>query len=165
LNQLFDEILQAAQNRLIYLALFGALAIPDICAGMESVDGRTNEKRYIEWFDRWAGPKYNGMVNGQDCYGLRCSMLHQGRAQPHKGVYSRVIFLAPNDRRIVMHRNVLNDALNLDIQRFCAEMVESARAWLPTVEGTPEFETNLANFLTIHPDGIPPYIVGMPVIG
>jgi hypothetical protein len=165
MDRLFQEITVAAENGLFYLALFGALALPDICAGLESSDGKTNEKKYVDWFDRWVAPKEHDLVNGEDCYGFRCSMLHQARAQPHKGLYSRVIFLEPNNRRIFMHLNVMGDVLNLDIATFCRDIVDSARAWLPTVEPTPEFRVNMSAFMTRHPNGIAPYIVGVPVIG
>jgi hypothetical protein len=92
-------------------------------------------------------------------------MLHQARARPHKGNFSRVMFLEPNARGIFMHRNIFNDALNLDIGTFCRDVIDGARAWLPTVDATPEFQANLSAFMTRHPNGIAPYIVGMPVIG
>jgi hypothetical protein len=164
-DRLLQEITFAAELGLFYLALFGALALPDICGGMESPNGQANEKKYIDWFDKWVAPKYDGMVSGQDCYGFRCSMLHQARARPHKGSFSRVIFLEPNTRGIFMHRNILNDALNLDIGTFCGDVVAGARGWLPTVEASADFQANLSAFMTRHPNGIAPYIVGMPVIG
>ena len=165
MDRLFNEITVAAENGLFYIALFGALALPDICGGMESADGRANEPKYIAWFDRWVAPRYQGMVSGQDCYGFRCSMLHQARACPHKGNFSRVIFLEPNTQGIFMHNNIFNDALNLDIGTFCRDLVEGARAWLPTVESTAQFKVNISAFMTRHANGIPPYIVGVPVIG
>jgi hypothetical protein len=165
MDRLFQEITIAAENGLFYLALFGALALPDICGGMESADGQANEKKYTDWFDKWVAPKYNGMVSGQDCYGFRCSMLHQARARPHKGNFSRVIFLEPNRKGIFMHRNIINDALNLDIGTFCRDVVDGAHAWLPTVESTLEFKANMSAFMTRHPNGIAPYIIGMSVIG
>jgi hypothetical protein len=165
MDRLFEEVLSAVDAGLFYLALFGALAMPDICAGIESADGQTNETKYTAWVDRWVAPKYRGTVTGEDCYGFRCSMLHQARARPHKGSYSRVMFLEPNRQGIVMHCNVINDALNLDIATFCRDLVDAARQWLPTVSETPEFNANLSSFMTRHPNGIAPYIVGMPVIG
>jgi|SRR5579859_1388722 len=98
----FDEVLIAADAGLFCLALFGALALPDICAGMESAEGQTNEKKYIAWFDTWVAARYGGLVTGEDCYGFRCSMLHQAHARPHKG--TRVMFLEPNRRDIVPMR-------------------------------------------------------------
>jgi hypothetical protein len=135
-----------------------------MCAGLESPNGRTSGPSYIAWFDRWVAGTYGGNFSGADCWGLRCSMSHQGRAHPHQGLYARAIFVEPS-RIGYFHNNVLNDALNLDIPTFCREVIEGAQQWLPTVQGTPTFEANLQAFFTRHPTGIPPYIVGVPVYG
>ena len=164
MDRLFDEIALAVNGGLYFLGLIATLSIPDMCAGLESADGQTTGPKYIAWFDKWVAVKYGGRVTGQDCYGLRCSLLHQGRAQPHRGLYARAIFVEPGPIG-VFHNNVLNDALNLDIPTFCHDMIDSARQWLPTVSGTAVFQANLDAFFTRHPQGIAPYIVGVPVYG
>ena len=166
MDRLFQEIETAYTTGLNFVALIGALAIPDMCAGLESDDGLSNGPRYKKWFDKWVASKYpGGKVTGEDCWGLRCSLLHQGRLHPHKGQYTRVIFVERNASGNVFHRNVINDALNLDVQLFCTDLIESARAWLPTVVGGTNYQKNLPLFLTRHPNGIAPYIVGTAVIG
>jgi len=95
LDRLFDEIALAVNGGLYFLGLIATLSIPDMCAGLESADGQTTGPKYIAWFDKWVAVKYGGRVTGQDCYGLRCSLLHQGRAQPHRGLYARAIFVEP----------------------------------------------------------------------
>ena len=65
---------------LYFLALAGALVIPDICGALESPDGKTNGARYTAWFNTNVAPKYSaGLVqlSGEDCYFFRCSFLHQ----------------------------------------------------------------------------------------
>lgn len=85
MREFFDQVLRAADAHLYYLALFGALAIPDVCASMESADGLTCGPRYIGWFDAHVaarytvGPGREPSLTGQDAYGIRCSMLHQAR--------------------------------------------------------------------------------------
>ena len=166
MDRLFQEIAVAIANRLYFLALLAALAIPDMCAGLQSGDGLSNGKRYEEWFDRWMGPRgYAGWVSGEDCWGLRCSLLHQGVLHPHRGRYSRVMFVEPQPSGNVFHRVVMNDALDLDIPTFCGDLIRSAQEWLSTVDGSPTYAKNLGRFLARHPNGIPPYIVGAPVIG
>ena len=64
-----------------------------------------------------------------------------------------------------MHCNRINDALNLDLPRFCFDLVAAARAWLDAVEGTQPYETNAAAGVRRHPNGLAPYIVGMPLLG
>jgi hypothetical protein len=140
MDECFQQILSAAESDAFYLALFGALAVPDVCAGMEAEDGRATGERYRAWFDTWAAPKYaigpNGEVsfNGQDAYQFRCSMLHQGTTQHAESRYARVLFVPRGRSSNVFHNNVLNDALNLDIPMFCRDVVDAATAWRATVE-------------------------------
>ncbi len=164
MHALLQQIAIAVNSGLYFLALAGTLTIPDMCAGLERPNGLTNGPRYRAWFDKWVAPKYQGSMSGGDCYGLRCSLLHQGRAHPHQGLYQRVIFVEPGPIG-VFHNNVLNNALNLDIPTFCSDMIAGVHAWLPTVQGSPTFQANSQNFFTRHPNGIAPYIVGAPVYG
>jgi hypothetical protein len=140
----------------------GALAIPDLCAAL-APDGLTNGSRYEAWFDTHVAPTYGSFLTGKDAWGLRCSILHQGRTQPHQGSYSRVLFVEPG-HGFVMHRNVMDDALNLDVRLFCADLVTAARSWLGQVETTPTYQANYPAFLQRYANGLAPYIVGIPVL-
>jgi hypothetical protein len=167
----FDQVRKAANSELYYLALAGALVIPDMCSGMDSEDGKTNSAKYIDWVDKYlagkftAGADHTPNFSGEDCYGIRCGLLHQGRLEPHKGKYSRVLFLEPGKNGgITLHNNVLNDALNIDLPTFVLTMVETAEKWLKEVEGTDKFKSNHKHFMQRYPNGLPPYIVGIPLI-
>ena len=172
-RELLDQIDKAAASGDYFLALFGALTIPSICGALESANGEDDKPKYIAWFDKWVAKKYvvgpnrQPSFSGEQCYSFRCAMLHQGRAQ-HKGLgYTRVLFLEPTvamRRGLVLHNNILNDALNLDVRSFCGDLVGSAREWLATVAGTEPFETNLKSTVRRYPSGILPYIGGAPVI-
>ena len=170
MRELLDQVLRAADARLYYLALFGALAVPDVCASMESADGLTNASRYISWFDSHVAPAYTvgpdrqPSLTGEDAYGVRCSMLHQSRTRPHRGAYSRVVFVEPGHHGLVMHNNVMGDALNLDISLFCRDVVTAASDWLVNAERTRTYQANYPHFLQRYPEGIAPYIVGVPVL-
>jgi hypothetical protein len=165
----FDQVRRVAQTDLYFVTLGAALAIPDMCAGMDAPDGRTSGARYVTWFDKHVAPKYTAgpaqtpSLSGDDCYGLRCAMLHQGRLQPHKGSYSRIVFFEPHGG-IILHNNVMNDVLNIDVRHFALDMVESAEAWLVSAENTTNYHANYAHFMQRYPQGLPPYIGGIPVI-
>src|SRR5207244_2499999 len=121
--------------------------------------------RYASWFDRWVAGRYVGTLTGEDAYRFRCSMLHQGRTSHPGGRYSRIIFVEPGAAPgLLMHNNVLNDALNLDVGRFCRDVCEGALAWRAEAQSTPQYERNLKAFVSRHDNGLPPYIVGVPVI-
>jgi len=151
-------------TNLYYLSLYVALTIPDMCAALDSADGNTSRIEYAKWFDKHVAPKYKGSLSGEECYQFRCSLLHQGKLQPRKGRYSRLIFIEPGTTPVVTHNLVLNDVLNIDVRLFCKDMIDSATQWLDTVEGTTLFEKNFSEFVRRYPTGLSPYIVGFSVI-
>jgi len=66
---------------------------------------------------------------------------------------------------LVMHNNIMMDALNIDVRIFCRDLTESAIAWLRSVEGTEPYETNAKKSVQRYPNGLAPWVVGLPVIG
>lgn len=169
MNELLDELDRVAEAGFCYVALSMALAIPDMCAALDSQNGETTRRKYIAWFDQWVSPKYTvgpdkrPSLSGETCYYYRCGMLHQGRAMHEKLGYSRILFIEPG-RGLTMHNNVLNDALNIDVPMFVRSITSSARAWIQSKKGDGAFEQNLQYFMRRHKGGLPPYIVGVDVI-
>ena len=168
MRDLLGQIETALDANLYYLALFGALSIPDICGAVDSEDGTANRSKYIPWFDEYIGPKYRYgsqiFLNGEDCYYFRCSLLHQGSTQHPRSTYARVIFVEPSATANVLHRNVSNAALNIDVRIFCKDIIAGAVEWLDKVEGTERYKKNMEKFIQRYPQGLPPYIGGVPVI-
>jgi hypothetical protein len=171
MDDLLNQIEAAAQVSLYYLALAGALMLPDICGAMEAANGLSNRTRYAAWFNRYIAPKYTvgpehtPSFSGADCWSFRRAFLHQGRMRHPQLGYSRIFFTEPSVRGIVMHGNVFNDAFNIDVRRFCADIVAGVRQWQVDVRDSPVVEANRSLFVQRYPDGLPPYVVGIPVIG
>jgi hypothetical protein len=165
-RELLAQIEAAVNAGAYHLALLGALAIPSICAALESPGGDDTPAKYADWFDVYVGPAYSSgpgsvLFSGDQCYSFRCGMLHQGKAI-HKGLgYSRVLFLEPSSS--IFHRNIINGALNLDIRIFCADIVRGAKAWLAKVEGTEPYQSNWETSFHRRPSGLKPYVAGAPV--
>jgi hypothetical protein len=170
MDDLLSQIEAASSANLYYLALATALMVPDICAAMAAPDGRATADRYAAWFDRYVAPQYTvgpGHVpnfSGADGYMFRCAFLHQGRLQHPKLGYSRILFLEPNEQLLIMHNNVMNDALNIDVRIFCADIVNGARRWQVDVVGSTVVEANRQLFVQRYPDGLVPFVDGFPVI-
>ncbi len=164
MKDLLSQIRVALNNNLYYCALFVCLAMPDICGAMESSDGEANKAKYIKWFDEYVGQKYNGALIGEDCYYFRCSLLHQARSQHQRSSHARVIFIEPGATTNIFHCMLLNDALNIDVRIFCEDIVVGVKEWLSKYEGTPIFSQNYNMFMRRYPEGLPPYIIGVPVI-
>ena len=92
---LIAQTRKALDADLYYLALFSALAVPDICGGIDSADGRASGARYRDWYTRHVIPRYDTLT-ADECYQYRCAALHQGRSEPSKMKdYDRVLFIEP----------------------------------------------------------------------
>jgi len=121
-------------------ALFMALTLPDICARVESEDGKTSGARYKAWFDRFLATKYRRPVGGVehtflssgDCYALRCALLHEGSteisSQRARDVLGHFQFTISS--RNSVHLNQEGATLQIDIAIFCEEICEGVEQWL-----------------------------------
>jgi hypothetical protein len=78
--------------------------------------------------------------------------------------YSRILFVEPTASTSVLHCNIIEDALNIDVRIFCADIIAGAEKWLSEVEKTERFKRNITRCATRYPNGLPPYIIGVPVI-
>jgi hypothetical protein len=158
-----NEVLKALEAKLYYLAVVLTLTLPDICGALESVDGEASGSSYKVWCDTWMAARYPGL-SGNDLYRLRCGVLHQARLGNSKMQYGRVLFTVPNAQRIILHNNVVNDALNLDATIFCRDTVQAVLAWYAAKRNDPMVQANLPSLLQFRPNGLAPYIVGVPLI-
>ncbi len=163
---------QALDAKLYYVALLTALAIPDMAGALESADGRASGKRYAEWYETWVRPRLketrgrDNPFSGQECYGFRCAMLHQGRSQRSGDKYRHIMFVEPGHPNYGIHYCIVGgEALLIQIDEFIGEMLTGCELWLQQVEDTDPFRLNYEQFARHHPLGLAPYVVGTPVIG
>ncbi len=161
MDDLFNEIERGLNAGVYQLCLGMALCIPDICAALQSEDGKTSGKKYKDWYQKYASDKC--IMSAEDCYYFRCSFLHQGSTQHEKSQYDRVLFVEPSAG--FLHNNVLEGALNIDIRIFCLELIAAAKRWLNDVKDNEVFIRNHENSFKRYPNGLAPYIVGLPVYG
>lgn len=146
MRDFLTQIQTALDSDLYYLALFACLSVPDICGAIGSDNGRAAPRKYKEWFDKYVGHKCP-FVTGEDCYRFRCSLLHQGSSQHPESRYSRVLFVEPSVTTLVLHCNILNDALNLDVRIFCRDILSGTEDWLQQCEGTELYKKNYGKFM------------------
>jgi hypothetical protein len=158
------EIEQALTAGLYYLAIVTVLSLPDVCAALESQNGESSGAKYKAWYDTWMAVRYPE-ITGQDLYSLRCGVLHQGRLGHSKMQYSRVLFTVPNPQKNLYHRNIANDALNLDALQFCRDMIECVSAWYAAKQGDPNVQANLPRLVQFRANGLAPYMPGVALIG
>ncbi|KAF0134743.1 MAG: hypothetical protein FD145_460 [Candidatus Saganbacteria bacterium] len=165
MKNILNQIQKGLETNLYYLSLFVSLSMPDICGAIESQNGEASGKKYADWFDKYVAPKYNGFLSGDDCYKFRCSLIHQGSSQHPKSNYSRVLFVEPSSTTNIFHKLIMNDALNIDVHIFCNDIVAGVNDWLQKVENSELYKINYDKFMRRYPNGLKPYIVGVPVIG
>ena len=143
-----------------YSALYLALTMPDICARLESENGKTSGQKYASWFDRYMLHKYQSnmganraphiFLSGNDCYALRCAILHEGAAditmQRCREALDRFHFTV-----VGSHCNQFHSVLQLDVPVFCSDICESIESWLIDFSRDhPDKQNRLLELLTIH---------------
>jgi hypothetical protein len=172
MDTLIAQTREAIQSKLYYMGLMTSLAIPDIAGALESVDGKATRPKYSSWYERWVRPRLRENRNrdnpftGDACWQFRCSMLHQGSSIHPKSPYARVIFIEPGSPNYSIHYCLIgNEALLIQIDEFVEEMLTGCEKWLLSVKGTQPFDGNFGRFATRHPNGLAPYVRGVPVVG
>jgi len=171
------EMISAVEAGAFQLALFGALTLPDICSSLEASNGETNRLRYIAWWDRELGSRYrpprtiqlqSGMhevpgLNGATAYKLRCRILHQHRSvlADTKLTTARIIFVLPNS--MSFHQNSADDVYMVDLSMFVRDVADATIQWLQRTQGSEPFETNYSAGLKLRPEGLSPYLTGLPI--
>ncbi len=161
MEEMIRQIRAASKAGLYYLGLLGALTLPDICAGLASDDGKTTASRYKAWLRE----NVPDQAAGADLiYGLRCSLLHQGRAFPHGGHYPMAFTIGDSGLHN-LSTEVEGDRVgwtHLDL--FVDEVTEGAERWLRQFGNTATVRRNVERFARLRPEGLPPHVLGVPVI-
>lgn len=156
------QIEQALNYNLYYIALQSTLTLPDICGALQSETGEASKSKYLTWFNNYF--KGNTSLNALDCYYFRCANVHQAKTIHKDLTYSRILFFEPCTTTNSFHNCILDDALLIDVNIFCREMILSAYEWLTLMKNNTNFNNNFKSFIQRRPNGIPPYVVGAPVI-
>jgi hypothetical protein len=133
---------KSLQEKNWYAALALALALPDICANVCSPN-EGSQRRYVQWYNQYMLSKYTSYIGprkeehvfllGEDCYALRCALLHEGTheitEQRAKQVLESFSFIVPPEGGTV-HMNQHNDSLQLQVDIFCRDICSSVHNWL-----------------------------------
>jgi hypothetical protein len=151
----------------LYCALSLALMIPDICGSLENPGPGRSKQRYLAWYGKWALPKFsvggNAFITADDCFQLRCSLIHSGSAEIEPGtgaVLDRFVFC---DKTVGAHLNrfqstVINGVdhgnfLQIKVDRFSESMYEAADEWDRSISGNQKIQAEKAKLLVIQTKG------------
>lgn len=161
MDELIRQIRLASDAGLYYLALIGALTLPDICGALGSKEGTASGSKYKDWI-RANVPSQAS--DADSIYGLRCSLMHQGRAMPHGSVFP-IAFTAPGGPQLHNLSTLVNgDQVGwMSIALFVDEVTAASEAWLAQYGKTNRVKRNLEKFARLRPEGLLPHYSG-PVI-
>lgn len=136
MKRLLESVDSMIVNENWYGALFVSLTIPDIL-GKAQYPNSSSSRRYASWFNENVADKYtcngNVFLNGNDCYALRCSALHEGdeiiEHQRARDIITKFNFKKPQIG-IFIHNNLLHTVLQLQVDIFCKDIVDSAKRYI-----------------------------------
>ena len=145
-----------------YSALMMALTLPDICASLGSENGKSSRTLYAEWFDENVGDHYKirigrdeelfTFLGGDDCYALRCAFLHHGMSditdQRAQRALTNFKFVVP-PKGLQIHCNLWDEVLQLQVDLFVNDIINSVRSWREKVRGQETVEMRLNNMAEI----------------
>jgi len=163
MNHLVDAVKRSLDNQNYYSALLVGLALPYI-AGRIEYPGEKSRRRYVDWFDRYIRPKYTifsgGKIrctlSGDDCYALRCSVLHEARDETsHQLAHDaleRFQFVVP-DPGMEIHNNTVDTKLQLQLDIFCRDLCDGVADWLKGIVVGSDKDKRLGELLWIQVGG------------
>jgi len=144
----------------LYAGLSLALMLPDICASLEDPGPGKSQTRYIRWCKEWVEPKFpfsrirgQSFVSAEDCYQLRCSLIHSGSAEidsDRKQVISRFEFF---DSAAGSHLNFIHEVVQLKVDLFSKELFKAADEWDIANESNASVQSEKARLLVIRSAG------------
>jgi hypothetical protein len=97
-------------------------------------------------------------------YGLRCSLIHQGRAIPH-GSHFPIAFAAPGAGQFHNLSTIIDDSQIgwISTELLVEEVTAAAEKWLKEFGDTQTVQRNMEKFARLRVEGLPPQVQG-PVI-
>ncbi|MGH3654585.1 hypothetical protein [Glutamicibacter sp.] len=143
MKHLTNAVKMSVQHGNWYSALTLALALPDICSKVDEPSEKSVKKRYTRWADQYFTPKYTHNIgperrehvflSSNDFYALRCAVIHEGSdsvmLQKAREALDRFQFIAPHPRGHIIHCNLLDTHLQLQVDKFCADVCEAVDEW------------------------------------
>jgi len=137
MERFISSVEQALKDENWHAALTVALILPDVCGALENPQLKSKE-RYVAWFDRYAAPRFHQLpkinipLTGEECYLLRCALLHAGTEEVSdtklKTVLGRFHFFAPK-RNWTFSGHHVRDIIQLPVDRFCTDICEGVKQW------------------------------------
>jgi hypothetical protein len=142
IHKLIDEIQQATDLGLYYVAMIGLLTLPDQMAALGHPSGETTGSRYRSWY----AEHVESPLSAEDAWRLRCSLLHQARsttAETRSSDVRRVAFAEPSSPSTVKTGYMAGTVMLIHVPDLCDVIIPAARSWLAAKEYDETVRANL----------------------
>lgn len=164
MNNLTNSLKRAIEQKNWYASVIIALTLPDICGKIEYPEEHSGS-RYKKWCEKYLEPRYTRQIgparmgrihtflSSSDCYALRCALLHEGSdnitEQRARESLNRFHFTAPPESGS-SHRNQYGTVLQLQVDLFAFDVIDSIDEWLSEIQGNTEKENKLSNLVKVY---------------
>ena len=175
LHYILKEIQSALEAELYYAAVSISLSLPDICSALEIQYGHSRfskvERRYTAWCNQYLESKFSSL-KAADIWALRGGLIHNAMLSKHpKNERGRILLMPPNPQQIVIHEMEVCDGapegehgVQVYLPFFCENMIAAVTEWWEAKRQDPLVQRNLPDLVRYRPDGLAPFMVGLPVI-
>ena len=136
LEAYLKEVRRTFDNGFYHAAIMMALAIPDVCATLQSKEARSGDKNYVAWLFDNAEPQ-ELIAHPQIVYKLRCGVSHNAFLTHNdikKMNIERIVLTIPETKNVV-HGVKFEDAASdvgpflLDAGLLVDALLNAARRW------------------------------------
>jgi len=150
MQRFIDAIRYSIAEKNWFAAIFIALALPDICGALEKPKAKVGD-RYKNWFDRYLAENYKPKFSADDCYYFRCACLHQGFDTHDRMKFEKIHFTPPDSHGSVIHKNRINNILQMQIDVFCEDLCKAVERWCEDTKDDSELQVRKEMLMKIHP--------------
>ena len=155
LQNKISEIRRAINLELYNCALATALTLPDICGKVEFPMESSSKKRYKKWFNKYAREQFTAVATklpeesaveyqwfrAEECYALRCAVLHSGDYKPEKVELDK-IYLHAHKRKGENYSHTIRDSkhIDADVIDLCENLCLAAEGYYNSIEDKARFD-------------------------
>ena len=135
----WDEMARCRKAGAYWSLLHVTVCLPDICAALQSSNGRTTGSLYRAWCDRFAPDPF---LTSAERWEMRNRLLHVGSARAKRegpqGRYSGYSFGKPSSTGQIDHKRVERAVLHLDVGELANEIQEAVLSWIAWLKANKE---------------------------
>jgi hypothetical protein len=180
MEPILEEIRATFDCGIWFPTISSVLMLPDACGAVDSWGTSKHPRvRYAEWYDAWVLPHFTPQApatfDGATVYIVRNAMIHEhtGFTRGKHG-FDRVLFMPPNKSEISMKFSLMRNIgdtsdtiFQVSLELFMNAVEMGVRNWLAEVRADTDAARRNAidKLIQFRPDGLDPYITGLPLVG